>query len=119
MADGNRKYKTDNKTCKVSFKLSEDELGFLNGCAKLVRMNRSEYIRELVKSAGQPDTTFAKDRSNFIRQITGIATNVNQVAKLANTRGYVLFSDVSELKGSLKEITELMGEVLRKWQSLR
>jgi hypothetical protein len=53
-------------------------------------MNISEYLRNLVRSGGNVDSTFAADRGNFIRQITGIATNVNQVAKVVNTQGMLI-----------------------------
>ena len=119
MADGKKKYITDNKTCKVSFKLSEEELRYLDGFAKLLRMNRSQYLRELVKYAGRVDSTYAEDRSKFIRQITGIATNVNQIAKLANTNGYVVEEDITETHRCLKEAISLMREVLDVWQSQR
>lgn len=119
MADGNRKYKSDKKVYKVSFKLSEAELLKLESDARKAGKNRSEYLRELVKNSKGVDTTFAADRSSFIRQITGIATNVNQIAKVVNTQGFAYSSDITGLKRDLEEIKRLMQEVLSVWQSLR
>lgn len=119
MADGNRKYKSDRKDYKISFKLSETELLKLEFDAKKAGKNRSEYLRELVKNSKGVDATFAADRSSFIRQITGIATNVNQIAKVVNTQGYVYTSDIIRIKRDLEDIKKLMQEVLSVWQSLR
>lgn len=119
MADGNKRYKSDKKVYKVSFKLSETELLKLESDAKKAGKNRSEYLRELVKNSRGVDTTFAADRSSFIRQITGIATNVNQIAKVVNTQGFAYSSDINGIKRDMVDIKELMQEVLVTWQSLR
>ncbi len=119
MADGNRRYKSDKKVYKVSFKLSETELMKLESDAKRAGKNRSEYLRELVKNSKGVDTTFAADRSSFIRQITGIATNVNQIAKVVNTQGFAYTSDINGIKQDLEDVKRLMQEVLSVWQSLR
>lgn len=119
MADGNKRYKSDKKVYKVSFKLSETELLKLESDAKKAGKNRSEYLRELVKSSKGVDTTFTADRSSFIRQITGIATNVNQIAKVVNTQGFAYSSDINAIKRDLEDIKRLMQEVLVTWQSLR
>ena len=119
MADGNRRYRSDKKVYKVSFKLSEAELLKLESDARKAGKNRSEYLRELVKNSKGVDTTFASDRSSFIRQITGIATNVNQIAKVVNTQSLAYSSDITGLKRDLEEIKRLMQEVLSIWQSLR
>ncbi len=119
MADGNRRYKSDKKVYKVSFKLSETELLKLESDARKAGKNRSEYLRELVKNSKGVDTTFAADRSSFIRQITGIATNVNQIARVVNTQGFAYTSDINGIKRDLEDIKRLMQEVLSVWQSLR
>ena len=119
MADGSKRYKSYKKVYKVSFKLSETELLKLESDAKKAGKNRSEYLRELVKNSKGVDTTFAADRSSFIRQITGIATNVNQIAKVVNTQGFAYSSDINGIKRDLEDIKRLMQEVLVTWQSLR
>lgn len=119
MADGNRRYKSDKKLYKVSFKLSEEDKQTLEEGARKAGMNISEYLRNLVRSGGNVDSTFAADRGSFIRQITGIATNVNQIAKVVNTQGYAYSGEVNRLKRDLEDIKKLTQEVLTVWQSLR
>ena len=119
MADGNRRYKSDKKLYKVSFKLSEEDKRLLEEGAKKAGMNISEYLRNLVRGGGNVDASFTTDRGNFIRQITGIATNVNQIAKVVNTQGYGYTRDILAVKQDLEDVKRLMREVLMVWQSLR
>ena len=119
MADGNRRYRSDKKLYKVSFKLSEEDKQLLEEGAKKAGMNISEYLRNLVRGGGNVDASFATDRGNFIRQITGIATNVNQIAKVVNTQGYGYTRDILAVKQDLEDVKRLMREVLTVWQSLR
>lgn len=49
MADGNRRYKSDKKLYKVSFKLSEEDKRLLEAGAQKAGMNISEYLRNLVR----------------------------------------------------------------------
>ena len=119
MADGNRRYKSDKKLYKVSFKLSEEDKRLLEEGAKKAGMNISEYLRNLVRGGGNVDASFVTDRGNFVRQITGIATNVNQIAKVVNTQGYGYASDILSVKQDLEDVKMLTQEVLTVWQSLR
>ena len=119
MADGNRRYKSDKKLYKVSCKLSVEDKRLVEEGAQKAGMNISEYLRNLVRSGGNVDSTFVADRGNFIRQITGIATNVNQIAKVVNTQGYGYTRDILAVKQDLEDVKRLMREVLTVWQSLR
>lgn len=119
MADGNRRYRSDKKLYKVSFKLSEEDKRLLEEGAKKAGMNISEYLRNLVRDGGNVDASFTTDRGIFIRQITGIATNVNQIAKVVNTQGYGYTRDILAVKQDLEDVKRLMREVLTVWQSLR
>ena len=119
MADGNRRYRSNKKLYKVSFKLSEEDKRLLEDGAQKAGMNISEYLRNLVRGGGNMDASFATDRGNFIRQITGIATNVNQIAKVVNTQRYGYASDILSVKQDLEDVKMLTQEVLTVWQSLR
>lgn len=117
MAYGKRKYCSNKKERKVTFKLSENDYLKLMDDAKEAGVDKSKYLRALVQSGGKIDFTFPKDRTNLIRQITGIATNINQITKVANTMSYVPFQDLRNIKEALLEIQRLLREVLAVWQS--
>jgi len=117
MANGKRKYCSDKKERKVTFKLSENDYLKLMESAKEAGVDKSKYLRALVQSGGKIDFTFPKDRTNLIRQITGIATNINQITKVANTMSYVPFQDLKDIKEALLEIQRLLRKVLLVWQS--
>ena len=116
MADGRKKYQSDLKEYKVSFKLSEADYKKLEQDVKQSGVDRSKYLRALVQGAGGIDKDFPMDRANLIRQITGIATNVNQIAKYANSQGVIYFSEMDKLQVLLQEIKKLLQEVLEVWR---
>ena len=117
MADGKRKYCSNKKEHKVTFKLSENDYLKLMEDAKEAGVDKSKYLRALVQNGGKIDFTFPKDRTNLIRQITGIATNINQITKVANMMSYLPFKDLRDIKEALLEIQRLLREVLLVWQS--
>ena len=65
MADGNRRYRSDKKLYKVSFKLSEEDKRLLEEGAKKAGMNISEYLRNLVRGGGNVDASFTTDRGIY------------------------------------------------------
>lgn len=116
ITEGKKKYYSDLKEYKISFKLSEADYRKLEQDVNEAGVDRSKYLRALVQGAGGIDKTFPMDRANLIRQITGIAVNINQVAKIANRQGRIYFSDIGKLQVLLDEIKSLLGEVLETWQ---
>ena len=64
MADGNRRYQSDKKLYKVSFKLSEEDKRLLEEGAKKAGMNISEYLRNLVRGGGNVDEFYQTDNRN-------------------------------------------------------
>ena len=82
MADGKRRYKSDRKDYKISVKLSEKDMDILKVALKRTGMTASAYIRELIRTGGNIDTSYYEDRARAIRVIAGIANNINQAVKL-------------------------------------
>ena len=85
MVDGKRRYKSDRKDYKVSVKLSEKDMDILKAALKRTGMTASAYIRELIRTGGNIDTSYPEDRARVIRVIVGIANNINQAVKLGNS----------------------------------
>ncbi|NLL95944.1 MAG: MobC family plasmid mobilization relaxosome protein, partial [Clostridiaceae bacterium] len=77
--------------------------------------NESKYVRELIIHGGV-DATHAEDRRNLIRQVSGIATNINQMAKHCNEIGWFGSTDARRMKEALDAVLELLKELIERWR---
>lgn len=116
MADGRKKYRSDLKEHKITVKVSEAELEQVDENAAKAGMNRSRYIRTLIHGNSNVDSTFAIDRANLIRQVSGVATNVNQIARMVNTNKFLRSSDLYDIELKLDKLLKIFREVLDEWQ---
>ena len=116
MADGKRRYKSDRKDHKVSVKLSEKDMDILKAAINRTGMTASAYIRELIRTGGNIDTSYPEDRARAIRVI---ANNINQAVKLGNSQGKLYYSDIDKLQSSLDDVKKTFGEVLEVWRLQR
>ncbi len=116
MADGKRRYKSDRKDYKISVKLSEKDMDILKAALKRTGMTASAYIRELIRTGGNIDTSYPEDRAKIIRVI---ANNINQAVKLGNSQGRLYYSDIDKLQSSMDEVKKTFGEVLEVWRLQR
>ena len=116
MADGKRRYKSDRKDHKVSVKLSEKDMDILKAALNRTGMTASAYIRELIRTGGNIDTSYPEDRARAIRVI---ANNINQAVKLGNSQGRLYYSDIDKLQNSLDDVKKTFGEVLEVWRLQR
>ena len=98
-----------------TFRLSDYESRKLSEGAKAARMNESKYVRELIIHGGV-DATHAEDRRNLIRQVSGIATNINQMAKHCNETGWFGSTDARRMKEALDAVLELLKELIERWR---
>ena len=119
MSDGKRRYKFDRKDHKVSVKLSEKDMDILKAALNRTGMTASAYIRELIRTGGNIDTSYPEDRAKAIRIIAGIANNINQMVKLGNSQGRLYYSDIDKLQNSLDDVKKTFGEVLEVWRLQR
>ncbi len=116
MVDGKRRYKSDRKDHKVSVKLSEKDMDILKAAINRTGMTASAYIRELIRTGGNIDTSYPEDRARAIRVI---ANNINQAVKLGNSQGRLYYSDIDKLQNSLDDVKKTFGEVLEVWRLQR
>lgn len=119
MVDGKRRYKSDRKEHKVSVKLSEKDMDILKAALNRTGMTASAYIRELIRTGGNIDTSYPEDRARAISIIAGIANNINQAVKLGNSQGRLYYSDIDKLQSSMDDINKTFGEVLEAWRLQR
>ena len=117
--NGKRRYKSDRKDHKVSVKLSEKDMDILKAALNRTGMTASAYIRELIRTGGNIDTSYPEDRAKAIRIIAGVANNINQTVKLGNSQGRLYYSDIDKLQNSLDDVKKTFGEVLEVWRLQR
>lgn len=98
-----------------TFRLSDYELKKLSEGARAAGMNESKYVRELIIHGGV-DATHAEDRRNLIRQISGIATNINQMAKHCNETGWFGSLEANRMREALEKVLELLKELIERWR---
>ena len=99
-----------------TIRLSDEEREQAEHDARASNMKASDYVRYLIAHAGKADTSFAYDRRDLIRQISGLCNNYNQMAKTANGCGYVLDSTMKAANHLMEQIKENLQEVANKWQ---
>ncbi len=90
--------------------MTADEYSSFKFKARLANITASEYIRRLIRTSVVRQR-LSPEHLVFIRQISGMANNLNQLAKRANTAGYAEVhqdckATTTQLDNLLKSITE-------------
>lgn len=92
---------SEKKTYTVSLKMSTEEYYTLKGKASEAKISMSEYIRQSIASS-KIIQRLTPELNDYIRKLCGMANNLNQIAKKANTVGY---------KKARTEYLHLAGEI--------
>ena len=77
----------EKKKYKVTLKMATEEFYYLKAKARLAGITRSEYIRCCI-AASIVRRRLSPELMNHLRQLSGMANNVNQIAHKANAMGY-------------------------------
>ena len=99
-----------------TLRLSEEERFRLDTDAKNNQMSPSDYLRNLIMHGGTVDTTRARDRRDFINQVSAIGNNINQYVRLANTLHETTSSNTNLIFYKMQDLESLMREVVINWQ---
>ncbi len=75
------------KKYKVTIKMDTSDYYMLKAKAKISGRNTSEYLRSLIGSSSVVER-LSTEHTEYIRQLCGMANNLNQIAKKVNTLGY-------------------------------
>ena len=103
----------------MTLRLLQKDMDILKAALNRTGMTASAYIRELIRTGGNIDTSYPEDRAKAIRIIAGVANNINQTVKLGNSQGRLYYSDIDKLQNSLDDVKKTFGEVLEVWRLQR
>ena len=100
----------EKKGYKVSLKMATEEYYLLKSKARLAGITMSEYIRCVIKKS-EVRQRLLPEHLGYVRQLSGMANNINQIAKKANAAGYAQACKEWEdridlLDSTIKRITE-------------
>jgi predicted DsbA family dithiol-disulfide isomerase len=103
-----RKSAATKKGYKITIKISMPEYYALKAKAREAGINRSEYLRQCFAHS-EVKQRLLPEHLELIRQLSGMANNLNQLAHRANTYGY---SDVYRYNTELAdEIDKLIKRI--------
>ena len=106
---------------EIKFRVSPEELKILQKQLQFTGMNRNEYLVRLITNVPVlPIAELAminKELNTQSQQLRGMATNVNQIAKIANT--YHLLPSDAQLDFVRMDIYQMREELHELWNRLR
>ena len=100
-----------NRTIKKSFYLNEEENRLLTEKCFGVLISESDFFRMCILNKEikeKPDEKFY----DTLEQLRGIATNINQIARVANQTRVI---DVDPLKEFEKEVKDIISDLRKKY----
>ncbi len=89
------------RTIKQQFYLNSEEKKLLKEKSKKAGLNESEFIRSMIKGYKIKEQP-TKEIREFTKDISGIANNINQIAKSVNMR-YGRNEDIEYLKNAISK----------------
>lgn len=72
----------------INLKLTESDFNSIKDKAEKLGMKATRYAREIVLK-GRVKSRFTLEELDLMRKLSGIANNLNQIAKKANQAGYI------------------------------
>ena len=90
------------RTIKKQMWINQKEDNLLKLKSKKAGLNESEFLRSCIKGYKIKEQP-TKEIREFIKQISGIANNINQIAIRTNIRGYVGADELNYLKNTINK----------------
>ncbi len=98
------------KTYRINIKLITEEYYSLVAKVKNAGTTVSDFVRECLKN-GYVKERITAEQIGYIRTLCGMANNLNQIAKRANTGGYAdINNECKCLIGKIESIIELLEQ---------
>lgn len=108
----------------ITIRMSDEEYTFLQGRLSLTGQTQQSYILNAIRGATIVSVeevkelqTMNKGFADMMRQLRGLATNINQMAHIANGTGELPV--VATLEKFGKNIEKFRKEEEKRWQSIR
>jgi len=105
--------RTGRRIYKKQFWLTKEEVDLLNEKVKKSNMNQSDFIRNAITNSivkEKPDERFY----NSIRNLRVISNNLNQIAKKANSLGFI---DAKNYKKEVEKMDMFIDELRKEYLS--
>ena len=88
------------RTIKQQIWLNQQEKNLLKEKSKKVGLTESEFLRSCIKGYKIKEQP-TEEIKNFQRDITGIANNINQIARIANSSRYISNNDLDYVQNKV------------------
>ena len=95
----------EKKGYKVSLKMATEEYYSLKSKARLAGVTLSEYVRHVIKKS-EVRQRLSPEHLGYIRQLSGMANNINQIARKANAAGY------AEVHGENRDMIDRLDNIV-------
>jgi predicted DNA binding CopG/RHH family protein len=104
---GRPKKEKEKLSCSINLKLTAGDFKTIREKAQELGMKATQYVREMVLR-GKAKSRFTLEELDLMRKLSGMANNLNQIARQANKSG---FSNVAiEVIGILTRIKKLLDD---------
>lgn len=90
------------RTIKKQIWINQEEDNLLKLKSRKVGLNESEFLRSCIKGYKIKEQP-TKETKEFIKQISGIANNINQIAIRVNVSGYIQKEELEYLKNTINQ----------------
>ena len=90
------------RTIKKQIWINQNEDNLLKYKSKKSGLNESEFLRSCIKGYKVKEQP-TKEIRDFLKQISGIANNVNQIALRVNVNGNIQTDDIKFLKEDINQ----------------
>ena len=77
----------EKKGYRVNLKMATEEYYLLKSKARTAGINMSDYVRCTIRES-EVIQRLSPEHLGYIRQLSGMANNINQIARKANTEGF-------------------------------
>lgn len=97
----------ERRTRKMTFRLTEDEYNTVKDKVTESGISQQKF---LLQTALEKEIIHIKEYQDLIFQIKKIGVNINQIARRCNETGVISNTDISETKGGLDRIWQLLSQ---------